>query len=281
MKVFAGCLLLAILLVTRPSAHATDSTSPDSTSPGSTNTDSMEPIHVIATDWGLTLRSDGTGFYNDLAAFVLPPSLAPVNYEILPYKRAKRQFFDEKKACLYPTNLDYQVAAGFVDDPAHYVSSAPLVAIQTRVFTRAGTPPPARLADLDRHRVTYALGSNILSFLRGSKAIFIAVADEVNKAKMLLEGRADMLIADLPDAKFVFDHLEAPMQQYHQPFALNRTTTGLVCHRTAANTAFIEAFNAHLNRMIETGAYEQFFRDNGLDPAAHLPTHSGASSSAD
>lgn len=34
-----------------------------------------EPTHIFATDWGLTLKGDGTGFYNDLAQLIFSPDI--------------------------------------------------------------------------------------------------------------------------------------------------------------------------------------------------------------
>lgn len=228
-------------------------------------------VHIIATDWGLTLKANGTGFYNDLARFVLPPSIGPVNYEILPYKRAKRLFLRDRNTCLFPSNVDYLHQSGTIASPEGFIGARPVVFSQTHLFSRLGTTPPGGPEDLGGKRIAYALGSDVINMLKPAQAFFIAVPDETDKAQMLIEGRIDLLIADLPDAKFVFDELGVPVQAYNHSFNLSDAETGVVCHRSPRHEAFVAAFNSNLDALTKSGELETFFRAQGLDPAAHMP----------
>lgn len=230
-----------------------------------------DSVHVMATDWGLTLKSDGTGFYNDLAKLVLPTSLGSIDYEILPYKRAKRAFLAKQADCLYPNSLGYLVSTGTIKKPDQFVGSRSVVAAQSRIFSPHGTHPPARLEDLKGLTVAFALGSDAPKLLKGSGANFVAVSDEVGKARMLLEGRTDLLVAVLPDAKFVFDSLGTGLPPFDPRFSIDSTEIGLVCYRSETNEAFIESFNSHLEELIKDGRLQAFLTSQGLTPAAHMP----------
>ncbi|SDD88156.1 hypothetical protein [Kordiimonas lacus] len=230
-----------------------------------------DSTHILGTDWGLTLKSDGSGFYNELARMVLPSALGEIDYEILPYKRAKRAFLESKTSCLYPNSLDYLVTTGAIDNPESYIGSRSVVAAQSRIFSPHGTRPPANVGDLQGLRVAYALGSDVANLLQGSGAYFVAVSDEVGKARMLLEGRTDLLVAVLPDAKFVFDSLGKELPPYDVDYSLDSTEIGLVCHKTEKNRAFIQAFDQHLKALIDSGKLRTFLISKGLDPKDHMP----------
>ncbi len=230
-----------------------------------------EPVHILGTDWGLTLKSDGTGFYNDLAKLVMPPSLGDVDYEILPYKRAKRAFLASKTSCLYPNSLGYLISTGTLNSRDAFIGSRSVVAAQSHIFSPLGTKPPAGPDDLKGQRVAYALGSDVANLLKGSGAYFVAVSDEVGKARMLLEGRTDLLVAVLPDAKFVFDSLGTDLPPYEPAFALDTTEIGIVCHATKENKAFIQAFDGYLEGLVASGQLRAFLISHGLDPKSHMP----------
>lgn len=230
-------------------------------------------VHILGTDWGLTLKSDGSGFYNDLAKLVFPPSAGKIDYEILPYKRAKRSFLANTASCLYPNSLGYLVNTGAIKNPEAFIGSKSVVAAQSRIFSPHDIKPPAGPGDLKGLRVAYALGSDVANLLKGSGAYFVAVSDEVGKARMLLEGRTDLLVAVLPDAKFVFDSLGTDLPPYNPQFTLDSTEIGVICHTTEKNEAFIQALDRHLEGLVSSGELRAFLISQGLNPEAHMPHH--------
>ncbi|NVJ97792.1 MAG: hypothetical protein HWE25_06545 [Alphaproteobacteria bacterium] len=232
-----------------------------------------EPAHVLATDWGLTLKSDGSGFYNDLAKLVLPFDHTEIEYEIKPYMRAKRAFLAAESSCLYPNSLDYLVSTGSIESADGFIASKSVIAAQSHVFAPHGSAPPTGPKDLAGKFITYALGSDVPNLLKGANARFVAVSDEVGKARMLLEGRTDLLIAVLPDAKFVFEHLGTDLPPYDPAYSLDSTDIGVICHQTPENITFIAAVNIHIARLLETGQLREFLISQGLNPDAHMPHH--------
>ena len=228
-------------------------------------------MHIMATDWGLTLKSDGTGFYNDLARLVLPKNLGQIDYEILPYKRAKRAFLARSADCLYPSSFEYLVNTGTITQPKDFIHSHNVLAAQSHIFAPPGTQPPARTEDIQGQTIAYALGSGVPSSLKSVGSKFVAVSDEVGKARMLLEGRIDLLAAVLPDAKFVFDSLGTDLPPYTPQFTITSTEIGLICYRSESNEAFIKRLNSHLAELIRGGTLKGFLSSHGLDPAAHMP----------
>ncbi|MCJ9428651.1 transporter substrate-binding domain-containing protein [Kordiimonas marina] len=227
--------------------------------------------HVLATDWGMTLKSDGSGFYNDLARRTIMEADMGSDYEIQPYRRAKARFFDEKTSCLYPSNLKLLMDGKEIEKTDGLIESAPIIRVRVYVFSRPGTTPPAS-ADAIEHKVlAYAMGSRVPYFLRDANIDFIAVTDEAAKAQMLLTGRVDLISAAMPDLKFVMDRLGAPLPPFNPAFELNNTQVRVVCHDTPDNRVFIGKLNAHMKKIEADGTLAGFLNSQGLDATHYLP----------
>lgn len=226
--------------------------------------------HIFATDWGLTLKADGTGFYNDLAQLLFAPEIGAVDYEILPYRRAKRHFFEEAGACLYPSSLEYLTATGDMHDSTGFTDSSSMLINRIHLFVAFGKPAPTDKAAVNGKRVAYAMGSKIPHAFPDTTALFIAVADEVDKAQMLLSGRVDMIAAALPDVKFVFDSLGAEIAPYDPDFIIAGSGIGVVCHDTPETALFLTALERRMEQLKRTGRLQKFLSDQGLDPKEYL-----------
>ncbi|NVJ98226.1 MAG: hypothetical protein HWE25_08740 [Alphaproteobacteria bacterium] len=227
------------------------------------------PSKMYATAWGLTLAGDGTGFYNDLATFILEG--LSIDYEIRPYRRAMRHFFETQDSCLYPKSVASLLRTKEVPTNAGFIDSIPIQKTFVAVFTMPGRPVIENATDLKGKRVAYAMGSKVPEYLGPDGVFFIAVADEVNKAEMLLSGRVDVLVANLPDVGMVYQHLKAPMPNYDpsfQPFAAARSR--FLCHDTPGNQAFMDQLNHRIKSLRISGALANFYRGNGLDPDLYL-----------
>ncbi|WP_417460022.1 hypothetical protein [Kordiimonas sp.] len=226
--------------------------------------------HIFATDWGLTLKSDGTGFYNDLAQLLFTTDMGAIDYEILPYRRAKRHFFEEFGSCLYPSSTEYLTATGDIQAADSFIGSRSVLSNKIHIFSRHGTMPPANYSLLKDKRIAYAMGSRIPFALEGTNAFFIAVADEVDKAEMLLSGRVDMISAAMPDVKFVFDSLGVPLAPYDETLVVAGSGIGLVCHNSRENVLFLTSFEARLEKLLKSGELQAFLRSQGLNPSDYL-----------
>lgn len=226
--------------------------------------------HVYATDWGLTLKADGTGFYNDLAQLLFSPEIGAVDYEILPYRRAKRHFFDEAGACFYPSSIEYLTATGDMESAPDFIESGSMLRNRIHLFAAPGKPAPRSKEDVNGKRVAYAMGSKIPYALPDTTALFIAVADEVDKAEMLLTGRVDIISAALPDVKFVFESLGADMAPYDPDFVIAGSGIGVVCHNTPENAFFLTQLNRRRATLVRSGKFSQFLEERGLPASDYL-----------
>ncbi|TNE60874.1 MAG: hypothetical protein EP335_17705 [Alphaproteobacteria bacterium] len=228
-------------------------------------------VHVLATDWGMTLKSDGTGFYNDLARFVIQKADMGANYEVQPYRRAKARFFREPASCLYPSNLNVLSDGQEIETREGLIESDAIIRVRVFMFSPPGTTPPAKMEDINDRIVAYALGSSLPQFLKGTHADFIAVTDEVAKAQMLLSGRVDLMSAAMPDLKFVMDKLGTHVPPFNPDFPLNDTYIGVVCHDTPANRAFIGRLNDVIGATSQDGSLAAFLTGQDLDASVYLP----------
>ncbi|WP_262690102.1 hypothetical protein [Kordiimonas aestuarii] len=238
--------------------------------PQPTNDGPKAPYHVFATDWGLTLKSDGTGFYNDLAQLIFAPEIGAVNYEILPYRRAKRHFFEQLESCLYPSSTEYLTATGDIQANSSFIGSPSILTNKIHIFAPHGSPAPTRFEDINGKRVAYAMGSRIPYALKGTTALFIAVADEVDKAEMLLSGRVDLITAAMPDVKFVFDSLGVETAPYDPDLVIAGSGIGVVCHNTPENELFLSRVTERLTALKKNGRLATFLRDQELIPEDYI-----------
>ncbi|TNE60872.1 MAG: hypothetical protein EP335_17695 [Alphaproteobacteria bacterium] len=230
------------------------------------------PTHIYATDWGLTLSADGSGFYNDLARFLfLAPEVGPVDYEILPYRRANRSFLDDAASCKYPSSIAYNLRGGLIPSAEGYLNSLPVVLTRVHLFSRPGREPAHRAEDVDGKTIAYAMGARTPALLAGHSALFIAVADEVDKARMLLSGRVDMITAAVPDVEFVFRELKVDMAPFAPELTLDVSPMGVDCHAGTANAAFLARLDARIRKLHASGELIAFYRSQGLDPASYVP----------
>ncbi|WP_020397948.1 hypothetical protein [Kordiimonas gwangyangensis] len=229
-----------------------------------------EPTHIFATDWGLTLKGDGTGFYNDLAQLIFSPDIGPIDYEILPYRRAKRHFFEEAGACFYPSSMEYLTTTGDMVNAPDFIESGSMLNNRIHLFAAPGKPAPRTKEDVNGKRVAYAMGSKIPYALQGTTALFIAVADEVDKAEMLLTGRVDIISAAMPDVKFVFDSLGAEIAPYDPDFVIAGSGIGIVCHNTPENALFLTQLDRRKVMLQQTGKLKRFLEERGLSAMEYI-----------
>lgn len=240
---------------------------------------------VFATSWGETLAQDGTGFYNEIAGDVLarlddlalPEALARSEilarpdmqarfgakalYQIMPYRRAKRQFFKSKNSCLFPSSLRALHGGGEIPDPQNYSESNGLFTARTHLFVMAGNTPPKSLADLVGKTIAYPNGSVVNSLLAGTGAKLIGVTKEQDKARMLLSGRVDIITGMMPDTALVFASIGEKVPTFDPALALNKVPLTFVCHITPATTRFIASVNEALVVLADDTNYRQRLLD--------------------
>lgn len=266
-----GAAVAVVFFWKAPDQQTTDVKQPAVPRPPSDakiNTD----IHIYATAWGMTLAENGTGFYNDLANLYLTGLETSVNYDIRPYRRAKALFFRDKASCLYPSNIELLREGGEISSADGFIDTVGFLQVKVYVFSPPGTTPPAKIDDVAHQSVAYAMGSRIPYFLRNTKADFIAVANESDKAKMLLTGRVDLMTAAMPDAKFVFDAMGVPLPPFDPSYELNNTPVRMTCHDTPENRSFADAFNQHAQALVQSGEVQKLFEIHRLDPKLYLPS---------
>ncbi|MCJ9428652.1 hypothetical protein [Kordiimonas marina] len=230
------------------------------------------PAHIYATNWGLTLKADGSGFYNDLARLVLAENSMAANYEILPYRRAIRRFLQDKNACLYPTNLAFLKDSNLIPTTDGFTEAHAVIKARMHVFSRPGEQAVATMDGLAGKTIAYPSGAEIPTLLKNGHALFIPVSDELDKARLLLGNRVDMIVAALPDALFVFRALKQPLPPFAPGFDVSSAALTVSCHATEANKAFLQGLSQSVDALVRSGKLETFLKNSGLEPAAYMPS---------
>lgn len=227
---------------------------------------------VYGTAWGPTLANDGSGFYSDLIRLALDGLETKTSYVPRPYRRAKLLFYRDKDSCLFPSNIPLLLNGGEIESADGFVDSAPFLSVKVFVFSAPGAGPVRGIEDINGKSMAYAMGSRVPHFLSGAKNTkFIAVSDEVDKARMLLTGRVDLMTAAVPDAVFVFRNLGQEMPPFDSDYLLNDTQISITCFATPQNLDFIRRFNTRIAQLMSGGQLRQFFLQHKLDPAIYMP----------
>ncbi|WCL55075.1 substrate-binding periplasmic protein [Gimibacter soli] len=228
--------------------------------------------HLYATGWGLTLKADGTGFYNELMKFVLSEAGFGPDYRVMPYNRAVGSLKGDEDGCLYPAYTPIMRPNGLDEQlEISLEASEPLLRVVTHLFSQPGRAPLARLEDLQGKLIGHPMGSRIAEVLAPYGARYMASLDETAKAKLLLTGRVDYISASLPDAAFVFQALGEELPPYNPDLMLVSATIGVVCRPSMQGRAFIAAISAALLRLRENGRLAEFFEGRGVPVDIHLP----------
>ncbi len=228
--------------------------------------------HIYATSWGLTLNADGTGFYNDFARFALGPEESFNRYYVYPYKRAMRHFEEEKNACIYPKSVTALRRTAAIPKDANLIESHGMMRSPLRIFTPPGTNPVRNEYDLHGMSIAYALGSNLSKTIKAYGSRFVAIADETDKAKMLLGGNVNAMLANMPDAFFVFQTLGVPLPPNEPAYLpVPAAHVRIVCHDTEATRAFIDRLNKRIEALVRDGEMAEFLSRQGLTATEYLP----------
>ena len=220
---------------------------------------------IFGTGWGMTLALDGTGFYNDLITRALAGMAKPKTYIPLPYKRAKVEFGNRVKSCIYPGNIEHLARGNEISTAADFVETRSLVFVESHLFSRPGTPALKSLDDLANKVIAYPNGSALPTVLGQYGARFMPTTDETTKARMLAAGRVDYMSGSLPDNIFVFKSLEKQLPPYNPDLALIRVGVGIVCHRTPENEAFVSQIDAAILTGKKRGDLQGLFEERGID----------------
>lgn len=269
-RFFSLAALLVTLLAFSTSQHTRAHAAEPETSSETPAATNQDKIRVYATAWGMTLAEDGTGFYNDLARLVMGELMEDVRYDLIPYRRANRTFAQNNASCHYPSTLNYMAATGIVEDTSDLIESYFFLRSVAHIFSPYGSKPVHEKADVSGKMIAYPMGAEVPQLLDGYGASFIPVNDETGKADLLINGRVELMIAYMPDVKFVFDSLNRILPPYDPTFTINDDNIAIVCHRTEATTAFINAVNDRVQQLRDSGKLASFLQENGLDPAYYL-----------
>lgn len=227
---------------------------------------------IHATGWGITLAADGSGFYNDFAAFLLNDPALHADYRVSPYKRALRAFLDDRHSCVYPKSIAVIRRTHMTRGGDTLIESDAMLLSPVRVFSAPDTPVISSNKDLAELRLAYALGSKVPESIGRDDIRFIPVADEVDKAKLLYTGTVDAVVANMPDAFFVFDSLGRDLPRYDPAYSpVAEPNIRVVCHDTPQNQIFISALNARIKAVVSSGEAGDFISRAGLMPARYLP----------
>lgn len=204
------------------------------------------PLKVYASAWGLTLKQNGKGYYNDVYKALVKGLAKKPRYLPIPSNRAFANFKQDDNSCIYPNNIDYMSKFHTGDKPL--IAGPAMVNARVFLFASPGNKIARSVEDIKGKTLAHPAGSPISKTWAGKGIKFITVHDETSKARMLLSGRVDYMTGTLPDAQLVFNALKKPLPAHDAQTPLMKYSLTVVCHDTVEARAFISGLTDHYDK---------------------------------
>lgn len=229
-------------------------------------------ICVVGTAWGMSFDRSGEGLYYEYISALQELVDVAFDFSALPYKRARNQFMTRQADCIYPSFASLFIRSGLIEDPDSIIMSRPLLNKKVFVFSRPGRPAIRSLDDLSGHKVAHTMGSAFPDLYPNIKAVYLPIADDRQKARILLGGRVDFMIGTMPDTGTVFKSLNVELPPYGPIGGIEQYSTGIVCYRTDDTENFMSKLNDTASDFIASGRLYDLLIRNGLtEPKPMIP----------
>jgi hypothetical protein len=230
-----------------------------------------DPVMIYGNSWGLTLALDGSGFYNDFLKTIMSGMEHPPTYQPAPYSRAKSTFLASKNGCLYPSTRSVLKDGEEIENIDDFIETTPFLRVRVFILAAKGRPVYTPGVDLKDQIIVHARGSRIATVMKDSGATFLAANGELDKARLLVSGRVDYIMASLPDTAFVFQSMGEPLPRFDPTSEFFGGGVGVVCHKTPENKVLIDQLNDAYMHQLKAGALSKLFENTGLDAGDYLP----------
>lgn len=208
---------------------------------------------VIGLELEYRLRQDGSAHYNKMWQR-LQQLGANRGLEVLPLKRAFRDFSPQGTSCLFPTTISSLTTTFPQFKQADLITTESVDYVLLKVMTRPGEPVIKDLAQLNGKRVALWNGLDPAIFLKDLDVTVETTTDEAVRLKMLNSRRVDAILGFLPDTLLAADALGMEHPNHagaYQYFTTNRVS--MVCFDSPENRQYVEQFNKALLILKQTG----------------------------
>lgn len=212
---------------------------------------------VIGLELEYRLRADGQAHYNTMWQRMQELGFSS-ELQVLPFKRAFRDFSKADDSCLFPTTKE-SLTISFPQFKAEdLIDSDSVDYVMLKVMTRQGDPIITSLEQLKGKKVAIWNGLDPKIYFKDLNVKVETTSDEAVRLKMLNSHRVDAILGFLPDTLLAADALGVKHPQhegaYHY-FDYNKVS--MVCFNSPRNQQRIAEFNKALNKLKASGELKQ------------------------
>lgn len=209
--------------------------------------------HVIGLELPNRLQSDGQAHYNVMWNRILELGFSH-NIEVLPLKRAFRDFSELQDSCLFPTTVESLTTSFPQFKGKRFISSDEVDYVHLKVMTRPGEPVISDLSELNGKKVALWNGLDPKIFLAGLDVETETTISEEVRIKMLNSHRVDAILGFIPDTLIAADKMQVTPPEHEGGYVFfdNQAVT-MVCFESDNNRKLLEQFNHVLAQLKSSG----------------------------
>jgi|GEM_PF-1629214 len=226
------------------------------------------PMKVIMPLWGPSIQADGTGMFVDMFRFVLKGHEDRYDIDFVSYDKALRLLIYSDVDCAYPISKKTIMVSMKHTDPDQMVQSLPVLVSKTYLFSRPGEPVFSGMDQLKDKLLIQIRGENYNHNFRMSQARFWNVDTEIEKVRVLLEGRGDAMLGSMPEILISFAELGVEIPPYDPDFTVLDYNNAMTCRSSPEASALVDLFNQRIRETVEDGSLRARAVDHGVPESA-------------
>lgn len=218
---------------------------------------SVTAHHVIGLDLPNRLQTDGDGHYNAMWKRMVELGFSH-QLDVLPLKRAFRNFSEHEDSCLFPTTVESLTTSFPQFKGKKFISSNEVDYVHLKVMTRPGEPIISDLSSLNGKKVALWNGLDPNIFLAGLDVKAETTTSEEVRIRMLNSHRVDAILGFIPDTLIAAEKMQvtAPAHEGGYVFFDNQAVT-MVCFESDKNRQLLNDFNQILSQIKSSGELQK------------------------
>lgn len=204
------------------------------------------------------LDAKGTLHYNKVLTYILQDVNADLGVRIVPIARAVKSFFEEKKACIFPTSfnlLRFDQSPNTQKIP--FIQSLPLDTISVGLYSRKENKALTSKNDVQGKVIGHLMGTVGRQMLHGVDAIVRSVPDEEMLVRLLERGRVDAYVGHHPDTALAMERLGIKTINYKPDVVLHKTSVHIVCRDFEGVESIVSKMNARILELHKSGRLQK------------------------
>lgn len=204
------------------------------------------------------LDAKGTLHYNKVLTYILQDVNADLGVRVVPIARAVKSFFEEEKACIFPTSFNLLRFGQSPDiQKIPFIQTFPLDTISVGLYSRKEDKALISKKDVDGKVIGHLMGTVGRQMLSDVNAIVRSVPNEEMLVRLLEHGRVDAYVGHHPDTALAMDRLGVKTINYEPDVVLHKTSVHIVCRDFLNVQAMVDKINIRILELHKSGRLQE------------------------